>query len=88
MLNVTEQIQRAIDRDFPDNEVQSIIAHKINQADGELHLKVQWLGFTNAEQTWEPASQLVEDVPGHVRAYLHEHLNDAKCRSFWDLHFL
>ena len=41
LLNVTEQLQHAIDRDFPTNEVQQIVAHKTNHADGELHLLVQ-----------------------------------------------
>ena len=28
MLNITEQLQTAIDRDFPDNEVQKIVITK------------------------------------------------------------
>ena len=44
-LNVTEQLQNAIDRDFPANEVQEIVGHKCNASDGELHLRVQMVGI-------------------------------------------
>ena len=86
-LQITEQIQAAIDRDFPDNEVQQIIDHKTNKADGELHLLVQWLGFTKAERTWEPARSLHEYVPGHVRAYTHDHKQHAGCQKFYNDHY-
>ena len=65
-LNMTEQIQKAVDRDFPPNEVQEIVGHRKNKADGELHLQVQWLGFTKAERTWESAAILHQDVPEYV----------------------
>ena len=87
-LNVTEQIQRSADRDFPDCEVQRLIAHKINPADGELHIKVHWLGFTQAERTWEAASSLHKYVPAHVRAYTHEHRQDKNCENFFNAHYL
>ena len=77
-----------IDRDFPTNEVQQIVAHKTNLADGELHLLVQWLGFTKADRTWENANELVKQVPGHVRAYMHDNMNKPECRDFFSQHFL
>ena len=83
-LNITTQLQNAIDRDAPPNEVQKIIAHKTNKADGELHLKVQWLGFTKEEQSWEPAWSLHEYVPGHVRAYTHDNKQHKICRKFFE----
>ena len=86
-LNITTQLQNAIDRDAPPNEVQKIIGHKTNKADGELHLKVQWLGFTKEEQSWEPAWSLHEYVPGHVRAYTHDNKQHEICRKFFDDHY-
>ena len=87
-LNVTEQIQRSADRDFPDCEVQQLIAHKINPADGELYIKVQWLGFTQAERTWESAASLHKYVPGHVRAYTYDHRQNKHCENFFNAHYL
>ena len=86
-LNVTAQIQTSIDRDFPANEVQAITAHKINKRDGQLYLEVQWLGFTKAERTWEPAEQLHQDVPEHVRAYTFEHKRYRPCEYFFQRHY-
>ena len=86
-LHITEQLQNAIDRDCPDNEVQKLVAHKINKADGELHLKVQWLGFTKAEQSWEPAWSLHLYVPDHVRAYTHDNCGNEACRRFFLEHY-
>ena len=87
-LNVTEQIQRSADRDFPDFEVQSLVVHKINPADGELYIKVQWLGFTQAERTWEAAASLHKYVPVHVRAYTHDHRQDKNGENFFNTHYL
>ena len=87
-LNITEQLQAAIDRDFPANEVQEIVGHKCNASDGELHLRVQWLGFTRDEQTWEPARALHEDVPEHVRAYTHDHRDNEACGQFFRQHYM
>ena len=86
-LNMTEQLQTAINRDFPDNEVQAIVGHKTNKVDGQLMLQVQWLGFTKEERTWEPARALNEDVPGHVRAYTHDHYADPICKNFFDQNY-
>ena len=87
-LNVTEQIQRSADRDFPDCEVQRLVAHKINHADGELYIKVQWLGFTQAERTWESAASLHKYVPEHVRAYTYDHRQNKHCENFFNAHYL
>ena len=87
-LNVTEQIQRSADRDFPHFEVQRLVAHKINPVDAELHIKVQWLGFTKVERTWESAAELHKYVPGHVRAYTHDRVQDKNCKKFFESHYL
>ena len=87
-LNVTEQIQRAADRDFPHYEVQKLLMHRVNKADGELHIKVKWLGFTKHECTWESAESLNKYVPGHVRAYTHDNSKDKSCKNFFNAHYL
>ena len=82
-LNVTEIIRASADRDFPDNEVQELIAHRVNRQTGKLQLRVQWLGFTKDEQTWEDAESLHEYVPGFVRQYVHDNRNNLACKNFF-----
>ena len=38
--------------------------------DDGVQLQVLWRGFEQADATWEPISQLLEDVPGLVKRYL------------------
>ena len=42
-------------------------------------MRVRWLGFDRANDTCEPLSQLAEDVPDLVEAYLYEHRAEAQC---------
>ena len=70
-------IERAALHDYPDNIVQKLLEHKRDR-DG-VRVRVRWLGFDRVHDTWEPLTQLVEDVPELVEAYLYEHREDALC---------
>ena len=70
-------IEKAALHDYPDNIVQKLMEHK-RERDG-MHLRVRWLGFDRAHDTWEPLAQLAEDVPEMVEAYLYEHRGEAQC---------
>ena len=69
-------IEKAARHDFPDNIPQRLIAHS---AAGGLTLKVRWLGFDSAHDSWEPVANLAEDVPEMVEAYLYDNRADARC---------
>ena len=81
---MTEQLQQAIDRDFPDNIVQKLVQHKTDDKTGQLMIKVQWLGFTKAQQTWQTANILKEDVPEALRKYLYAHKTNRACREYFE----
>ena len=70
-------IEQAALHDYPDNRVQSLLAHR--QEQGVLQIKVRWLGFDKTHDSWEPIVNLVDDVPDLVEAYLYEHRADALC---------
>ena len=40
--------------------------------DGEVDMLVQWRGHDDTNNTWEPLSQLVADVPALVTKYVKE----------------
>ena len=35
----------------------------------KLHYLIKWVGFDDDEATWEPATQIKEDVPEEVKKY-------------------
>ena len=55
--------------DFPENIPEKILSHK-RDADG-MKIRVRWLGFDRTHDTWESVSNLAEDVPHMVEAYLY-----------------
>jgi hypothetical protein len=42
---------------------------------------VEWMGLSEAETTWEPVTNLVEDVPVLARNFVLEHGNEANVRE-------
>jgi len=49
-------------------------------ADGQLLIKVRWLGYDQAHDTEEPAHQLAQDVPQLLEEYLRLHANEGAVR--------
>ena len=58
--------------DYPDNIVKRFVSHRTD-ATGQLLLRVRWLGYDHAHDTWEPAHQLAQDVPQLLEEYLRQH---------------
>jgi hypothetical protein len=69
-LQVTEQLQLAIERDLPDNIVGKIVSHEVY--DGVLWMKCRWRGFTSELDSLQTATILAEDCPDRVREYYKE----------------
>lgn len=66
-LRVTAAIRLAAEHDQVAH-VSDISAHRLQ--DGEYYLCVRWLGFEEADNTWEPIYTLLEDVPAIVKSYM------------------
>ena len=64
-FQVTASIRLAAEYDQVAH-VADILAHR--RQDGQILLRVRWLGFDPGDDTWEPVPSLVEDVPALVRA--------------------
>ena len=67
------RIEESAVRDFPDNFVKKLIAHRHNPTSNRVELKVRWLGFDAAGDTWEAIAELAESVPDMVEDYLRDH---------------
>ena len=74
----TKRLEQAAQRDYPDNIVKRFVRHRVGK-DGEFELQVRWLGFGEAHDTWEPISNLVEDVPDMVERYLRKNRRKQAC---------
>ena len=80
------RIEESAVRDFPDNFVQKFITHRCNPTSNRVELKVRWMGFDAAGDTWESIAELTESVSDMVEDYLREHnesmLNTIRTRFF------
>ena len=74
-------IEEAARHDYPDNIVKRLMAHRMD-ADG-IKLKVRWLGFDEAHDSWEPIATLTEDVPDLVEEYLYAKRRDRRCAKLF-----
>ena len=73
-------------KDFPDNFVSKFVGNRRNPNTNRIELKVRWLGFDAAGDTWEAIAELAESVPDMVEDYLRNHnesmLNRIRTRFF------
>ena len=86
----TETDRRAIEesavRDFSDNFVSKFMVHRRNPTNNRIELKVRWLVFDCAGDTWDPIAELTESLPDLVEDYLRDYnepmLNRIRQRFF------
>ena len=48
---------------------------------GIPYVRVSWEGFDAADDTWEPVSRMLKDVPALVRAYLRGKLSPLELKQ-------
>ena len=68
-LAITQEIQNIALHDQQEFTVDSLVDWGIDD-DGNIVIRVHWLGFEDSEDTWEPMSQLFEDVHSKICKYV------------------
>ncbi|POM74299.1 LOW QUALITY PROTEIN: Hypothetical protein PHPALM_8773 [Phytophthora palmivora] len=78
-LNTTEEIMKLVSSQGMLLGVDKFIEHRYNQELGRWELLVSWLGLQAIENSWEPLSTLLQDVPVKVREYVNASGSDEPC---------
>ena len=76
-LNVTKELKA-----FASSNMRFIVNSLLNARldHGQWQLLVNWAGFPDDENSWEPTTVLVEDVPDLVKAFVRAHLANPDVR--------
>jgi hypothetical protein len=69
-LEITPQLRAQFIFDDHSFEVEAINGVRWNRSEQRFELKVRWAGFESADDTWEPAASLYEQIPNIVKDYL------------------
>ena len=68
-LNVTEELNTQFAFDNERFEVENVCDALKNPQTGDIELLIRWKGFSEAENSWEPASIIIADAPTLVARY-------------------
>jgi hypothetical protein len=69
-LDLTEEIKKQFAHDNESYQVEQFHGCRLNSENHQLEFLVEWKGFTEEENSWEPLQNLFEDVPELTRNYL------------------
>jgi len=68
-LNVTEEIKTQFAFDNASFDIDKVIDMRMHEETGELQLLIQWKGFSEVENSWEPATSINADAPALVKLF-------------------
>jgi hypothetical protein len=68
-----ERIEASAVNDYPANFVHRLVDHRINTNTNRLEIRVRWLGFDRAGDTWQQATRLATEIPEMLEDYLRTH---------------
>ncbi|OWZ22641.1 Chromodomain protein [Phytophthora megakarya] len=74
-LDVTEDLLSHIDHNSEGHVVSGLLDTRYSEADKRFENLVTWRGLSKAEDSWEPATTLLEDVP--VKGFIRVHRRTA-----------
>ena len=68
-LDVTTELIEHVAAQDQKLGIEQIMQHRVNNRTNAIELLVQWKGFETVDDSWEPLSSLMADVPHIVRQY-------------------
>jgi hypothetical protein len=68
-LDLTDEIKKQFAHDNESYQVEQFHGCRLSSETHQLELLVEWKGFTEQENSWEPLKNLFEDVPELIRNY-------------------
>lgn len=68
-LNITEDIKTQFAFDNASFEIETVIDMRMHEETGELQLLIKWKGFTDEENSWEPATSINADAPALTKLF-------------------
>ncbi|KAE8969903.1 hypothetical protein PR003_g28562, partial [Phytophthora rubi] len=75
-MEVNEEILEHVSKQGIVMAVEQIREHRYNNVAQQWELLVSWRGLQYVEDSWEPLSSLLQDVPALVKAYIENHGDD------------
>ena len=80
-LEVTENLLKQVAHSQEGHEVESFGSVRYNEKQKRYEIEVKWRGLDPLENSWEPAQNLVEDVPVMLKTYLKSKKQDAMIQN-------
>lgn len=77
-LDVTEDLLHHIAHNSEGHVVAELLDSRYSEVDKRFELLANWRGLSSAEDSWEPAATLLEDVP--VKHFIRAHRRTAKTK--------
>ena len=69
-----QKLQEAAQHDAQEFEIESVQGWRLQ--DGDIQIKIRWLGFEEPDDTWEPLMQIAESLPTTASDYLRAHQDE------------
>ncbi|ETI29963.1 hypothetical protein F443_22918 [Phytophthora nicotianae P1569] len=76
-LAVTEDLLRHVAHNSEGHVVDTFLSTRYNTNEKRHELLVHWRGLDTVEDSWEPATVLLQDVPVAVKAFVRSHQDDG-----------
>ncbi|OWY93033.1 hypothetical protein PHMEG_00037716 [Phytophthora megakarya] len=80
-LDVSEDLLHHIAHNSEGHVVAEILDSRYSESEKRFELLVSWRGLSNADDSWEPATTLLEDIPVMVKHFVRAHRRTAETKN-------